>query len=503
MGKGRGKGRGKGQGRTRGAKDFKKRKRRKATPCELAKNVAKRDLKRKKVQAEAEAAKQRLVGAIPSAPSGGAAGGRAATSHGDLGSENNIVGGGSDDDISDLNWDAIEAGAGCAGHSHQPQRPGEDDSRQASPSSRDAPAPSPSPDGDIQADLDDDRDMPEQESGVMGTYLRAVFDRLKAETRQNSGGSAGALQENWLLKLLEEWDWEISEKHAALVCEKLGLVYGEPSYYRRIYVWLPDLRWGHESMPPCVNCQHSNNVQVHGWRDNHCGRRVYAIDTHYFIISRRYKCSKCEGVAKEEKRQEEQAKQKAKDVAARVGLVVQDDAAMEDASAEPDELSGDEDDDEDSHLRGGGPPKSTRTQFTFMATDLRSIQRLPYGRGDEFPAFLTHRAAVDFKVIDWMRPLCDRGLRPEAMSDIMLEHSAKRYTKDYIKREHKISADRNSVDFNRRLTSSKMFSSFGDKEQYAGKVPTGKYLGRVYRLHSRQLSEFLAKEVCACARVCL
>ena len=133
MGKGRGKGRGKGQGRTRGAKDFKQRKRRKATPCELAKNVAKRDLKRKKVQAEAEAAKQRLVGAIPSAPSGGAAGGRAATSHGDLGSENNIVGGGSDDDISDLNWDAIEAGAGCAGHSHQPQRPGEDDSRQASP----------------------------------------------------------------------------------------------------------------------------------------------------------------------------------------------------------------------------------------------------------------------------------------------------------------------------------------------------------------------------------
>ena len=142
MGKGRGKGRGKGQGRTRGAKDFKQRKRRKATQGELANNVAKRDLKRKKVQAEAEAAKQRPVGAIPSAPSGGAAGGRAATSHGDLGSENNIVGGGSDDDISDLNWDAIEAGAGCAGHSHQPQRPGEDDSTQASPSSRDARSPS-------------------------------------------------------------------------------------------------------------------------------------------------------------------------------------------------------------------------------------------------------------------------------------------------------------------------------------------------------------------------
>lgn len=336
--------------RKKGSKDKVPRTRRVATSDELANKAAIREReseqKRQKTQADAKAAKRDFVSGIQ---------GARGVSRGEHG--------GSDDDILGLDLDAVEAG--CAAHSQQdaagsdgdaaselPQRPGEDDSSQASPSSRDAPAPSPSPDGDIQADLDDDRDMPEQESGVMGTYLRAVFDRLKAETRQNSGGSAGALQENWLLKLLEEWDWEISEKHAALVCEKLGLVYGEPSYYRRIYVWLPDLRWGHESMPPCVNCKHSNNVQVHGWRDNHCGRRVYSIDTHYFIISRRYKCSKCEGVAKEEKRQEEQAKQKAKDVAARVGLVVQDDAAMEDASA--DELSGDEDDDEDSHLRGGG-----------------------------------------------------------------------------------------------------------------------------------------------------
>ena len=578
-----GKGRGKGRGRTAGAKDRLPRKRRNATSDELANKAAKKALKRQKGQADSEAAKQRFVSSIPSAPSGGAADGRAATSRGDLGSENYVsemqgtrvvsrgengprsqshgqmtleqmnasrqlasifngganssvqmgsAGGNRDDTVHrDEGGSHVQdeggrhdAAGGDAGpdpgdgenqHSHAkdgnchslsvselPQRPGQDDSRQASPSSRDAPAPSPSPDGDIQADLDDDRDMPEQESGVMGTYLRAVFDRLKAETRRNSGGSVGSLQENWLLKLLEEWDWKISEKDAALMCKKLGLVYGEPSYYRSIHVWLPDLRWGHESMPPCVNCKHSNSVQVHGWRDNHCGRRVYATDTHYFVISRRYKCSKCECVAKEEKRKEEQAKQKAKDVAERVGLVVQDDAAMEDASAEPDDLSWDEDDDADSHLGGSGPPRTRRTQFTFMATDLRSIQRLPYGHGDEFPAFLTHRAAVDFKVIDWMRPLCDRGLRPEALSDIMLEHSAKRYTKDYIKREHKISEDRHSVDFNRRLSSSKMFSSFGDKEQYAGKVPTGKYLSRVYRLHSRLLSEFLAKEVCVCARVC-
>ena len=86
-----GKGRGKGRGRTAGAKDRLPRKRRNATSDELANKAAKKALKRQKGQADSEAAKQRFVSSIPSAPSGGAADGRAATSRGDLGSENTDV----------------------------------------------------------------------------------------------------------------------------------------------------------------------------------------------------------------------------------------------------------------------------------------------------------------------------------------------------------------------------------------------------------------------------
>jgi hypothetical protein len=38
-------------------------------------------------------------------------------------------------------------------------------------------------------------------------------------------------------------------------------------------------------------------VGVHCWRGNHAGRRVVALDTHYFAISRRYICHGCEDAA--------------------------------------------------------------------------------------------------------------------------------------------------------------------------------------------------------------
>ena len=35
----------------------------------------------------------------------------------------------------------------------------------------------------------------------------------------------------------------------------------------------------------------------HCWRDNHFGRRIVTLDTHYFTISRRYKCGACADAA--------------------------------------------------------------------------------------------------------------------------------------------------------------------------------------------------------------
>ena len=66
-------------------------------------------------------------------------------------------------------------------------------------------------------------------------------------------------------------------------------------------------------------------------------------------------------------------------------------------------------------------------------------------------------------LIDLMRPLFDKGIRPEAWSDTLLELHTKRYTRAYVKRELLLTRDRG-------LNPSKeadMLSTFGDKSKCA------------------------------------
>ena len=137
---------------------------------------------------------------------------------------------------------------------------------------------------------------------------------------------------------------------ARLIGRRLGLEYSECAYYRDIKVWLPDEQWGPEAMPPCVECKSAKEVGVHEYRSNHCGRRITSLDSHYFVMSRRYICHACKRTVKA-----------AKDAAKEAGLCVEEEE--EGASAPP--------------------------QYTCMGYDARSRERLPHGYGDEFPAFLT------------------------------------------------------------------------------------------------------------------
>ena len=92
-----------------------------------------------------------------------------------------------------------------------------------------------------------------------------------------------------------------------------------------------------------------------------------------------------------------------------------------------------------------------------------------------------------------MRPLFNKGVCSAALSDILLELHAKKYTRDYLKREHHLARDsRLGV---KALTEKTMFSSFGDKYGYAGLVPTGNYLSHVYTLFAASIKDHLETEV--------
>eukprot|EP00978_Attheya_sp_CCMP212_P037953 scaffold183316_cov56-Attheya_sp.AAC.3 len=123
-----------------------------------------------------------------------------------------------------------------------------------------------------------------------------------------------------------------------------------------------------------------------------------------------------------------------------------------------------------------------------------SLEQLPFGYGNEFPAFLTWRGGIDLGIIDLMRPLHDKGVRSEALSDILLELHSKAYTKSYFRREKLIERD-TALDPGSLSPQKGLFSEFSDKEKYDGVVPTGKYLRHVYKLYHACIKGFMDKEV--------
>lgn len=64
-----------------------------------------------------------------------------------------------------------------------------------------------------------------------------------------------------------------------------------------------------------------------------------------------------------------------------------------------------------------------------------SRAKLPHGLGTFFPAFFLFCAHVDNSVIDLMRALFDKGVRPEAIAETILEMHSKQYHEDYLLQE--------------------------------------------------------------------
>jgi len=254
---------------------------------------------------------------------------------------------------------------------------------------------------ELTSELDDADCLEEATDGVQQDYLKAVHGRLQKEAKDMASRD--------LIHLLEENDWYLRAVRARKICEIVGIRSGEPSYYRDIYVWLPDVRWGVEAMPFCPACLSNKHVEFHVWRDNHFGRWICGLDTNYFTVSRRYKCLSCQKAAGFAK-----AAAKAQTAATDAAAAAQAVAAMADDDA-VDEEGAEEAVAADEAAAGEAAADEAAAErlpeYTFMGWDQRTVSLLPYDYGLEFPAFLTHRAGLDLNVIDLMRPAFDGGVR--------------------------------------------------------------------------------------------
>ena len=118
---------------------------------------------------------------------------------------------------------------------------------------------------DVQAELNEEDQIVDEVAidSIMGQFLKAVHNRLQAETtstpeRLPDGKIVG---DKWLLRSLKESNWWLRATSAKSICLKLGLNFSEESYYRDIRIWLPDEEFGVK--PPCVECGESDKVSSH------------------------------------------------------------------------------------------------------------------------------------------------------------------------------------------------------------------------------------------------
>ena len=312
------------------------------------------------------------------------------------------------------------------------------------------------PEGKTSDDGDNDETNNQVDAGVMHNYCQAIQSRLQQECASQGPNALPALEKKWLLDFLKDHDWCIQHYHAKTICKKLGIIFNEPSYYRDVHVWLPDIRWGNTCMPVCPRCDNNSKVTFHAWRKNHFGRKIVGLRENYVTMSRRYKCSKC-------LEDSDKLKDDLKRAATKEGVEI--------------ELVNDK-----SHVN-----------YTFMAWNSRSLQMMSHGRGNKFPAELSYRSGVDKVVVDMMRPLFDKGVRPEALSNILLELHSKKYADDYIAREQRLQQSR----LNGNVISAEvgLYSDFSDKKKYDGSVPTGRYLAQVHLKQHKKIERHMDLEV--------
>jgi hypothetical protein len=282
------------------------------------------------------------------------------------------------------------------------------------------------------------------EKGIQQEYLQNIHQQLKDECNFQRGKQDG----DWLVQYLKDNGWWIRKESAPRIAKKLSLPVYHYTYYRDVRVWIPDLQYGKDCMPSCPCCKSKSRVTIHGFQPKHYGRIVVGLAETYYIISRRYRCEGC--------REKNEALKRSIRLAFQSGSVVEI---------------------EKSH------------QYTFMAWNDHSLPLLPRSLSLEFPAFLTHKSGIDKEVLNIMFPLINKGVRPQAISDMLLELHSKKYTSSHIRYEQD---NQHLRQYGRGYAE---YSEFDNEYGYRGKVPTGGYLQSVYIKYHRTIRTQLENEV--------
>eukprot|EP00956_Cyclotella_meneghiniana_P022745 scaffold43394_cov22-Cyclotella_meneghiniana.AAC.1 len=92
-----------------------------------------------------------------------------------------------------------------------------------------------------------------------------------------------------------------------------------------------------------------------------------------------------------------------------------------------------------------------------------------------------------------MRAEFDKGMRPEAFSNMVLELHAKEHTRAWLRYEREYAHERSAILGVEQYWDE--FSSFDNDEEWNGTVPTGKYFASTYKKYSALLRPHLDKEV--------
>ncbi|GFH55445.1 hypothetical protein CTEN210_11921 [Chaetoceros tenuissimus] len=235
-------------------------------------------------------------------------------------------------------------------------------------------------------------------------------------------------EEKWLFSYLKRNKFWIRKECSSFLCQKLGIPHEAEGYYKDIRVWLPDVEFKY--MPHCPTCSNNDRVATHCYGEGNktISRTVVSVSNNYSLLSRRYICHRCE--------------------------------------------------------------KEERGQFTFRGYNSNSVNLLPKCHMLEFPAFLTKKCAMDWSLLDLMRPCFDNGMRPLAFRDMIHELHSKEYEKLALLHDFK-----NNENLITETKYNTPFSNYGDKMFYNGYVPGANWFRSVYILFHRTIRDHLDKEV--------